>query len=89
MSGDSGGGVTAACARVAACVRAPSTPAGSRALNLPRPPRAPSLCSCGYVFCSSHRHAQDHACAFDYQGMDRERLAKANPLVAAAKINKL
>jgi hypothetical protein len=41
------------------------------------------------VFCSSHRHAQDHACDFDYQAMGRERLAKANPQVAASKIDKL
>jgi hypothetical protein len=46
-------------------------------------------CRCGYVYCTSHRHAEDHACAFDYATMDREKLAKANPLVAAAKVQKL
>ena len=46
-------------------------------------------CRCGYVYCSGHRHAQDHACTFDYAAMDRERLAQANPLVAAAKVDKL
>lgn len=46
-------------------------------------------CRCGYVFCSSHRHAQEHACTFDYAAFDRERLAKANPLVAASKLDKL
>eukprot|EP00887_Chlorella_sp_A99_P001069 scaffold14.g1069.t1 len=46
-------------------------------------------CRCGYVFCAGHRHAADHACAFDYQTMDRDRLAKANPLVAASKVDKL
>ena len=46
-------------------------------------------CRCGYVYCSSHRHAADHTCPFDYAGFDRERLAKANPLVAASKLDKL
>lgn len=46
-------------------------------------------CRCGYVYCSHHRHAADHSCSFDYASMDRERLAKANPTVAAAKVDKL
>jgi len=46
-------------------------------------------CRCGYVYCSGHRHAADHSCSFDYASFDRERLAKANPVVAASKIDKL
>lgn len=46
-------------------------------------------CRCGYVFCSSHRHAGDHSCTFDYAAFDRDRLAKANPMVAASKLDKL
>ena len=46
-------------------------------------------CRCGYVYCSGHRHAADHDCSFDYAAFDRERLAKANPTVAASKIDKL
>ena len=46
-------------------------------------------CRCGYVYCSSHRHANDHKCTFDYAAMDRERLAKANPTIAADKVQKL
>ena len=45
-------------------------------------------CRCGYVYCSGHRHAADHACTFDYASFDRDRLAKANPVVAAAKVDK-
>lgn len=45
-------------------------------------------CRCGYVYCSGHRHAGDHACDFDYAAFDRERLAKANPVVAASKLDK-
>ncbi len=29
------------------------------------------LRSCGYVFCSGHRHAQDHNCSFDYAAFDK------------------
>lgn len=46
-------------------------------------------CRCGYVYCSGHRHAADHTCTFDYAAFDRERLAKANPLIAASKLDKL
>jgi AN1-type zinc finger protein 5/6 len=46
-------------------------------------------CRCGFVFCSSHRHATDHSCTFDYASFDRERLAKANQKVEAAKVDKL
>ena len=46
-------------------------------------------CRCGFVFCSGHRHAQDHACAFDFASMDKANLAKANTKVVAAKVDKL
>lgn len=50
---------------------------------------APPPCSCGYVFCSGHRHAQDHNCSFDYAAFDKTNLAKANQKVVAAKVDKL
>jgi len=46
-------------------------------------------CRCGFVFCSGHRHAADHTCTFDYAAFDKERLAKANPVIAAPKLDKL
>jgi hypothetical protein len=46
-------------------------------------------CRCGYVYCSGHRHATDHTCTFDYAAFDKERLAKANPVIAASKLDKL
>lgn len=46
-------------------------------------------CRCGYVYCSGHRHAADHTCTFDYATFDKERLAKANPVIAASKLDKL
>lgn len=36
-------------------------------------------CRCLYVFCATHRYAEDHACTFDHQGMAREILARNNP----------
>jgi len=58
----------------------------------PQPPRrAPAgfVCKCGQTFCGSHRYAEAHACTFDYKTTARERLAENNPLVQAAKVNKI
>lgn len=38
-------------------------------------------CKCGYFFCSAHRHAEDHACAFDHKAHGRQILAQQNPKV--------
>jgi len=46
-------------------------------------------CRCGGTFCSLHRYAEKHACDFDFKAAGRERIAKNNPLVVAAKINKI
>lgn len=46
-------------------------------------------CRCGYVYCGVHRMATDHNCDFDYKTHARSVLAGANPLVAAAKVNKI
>lgn len=36
-------------------------------------------CRCGYIFCSKHRHAEEHDCDFDHKSRGREIIAKANP----------
>ncbi|EKX54477.1 hypothetical protein GUITHDRAFT_159135 [Guillardia theta CCMP2712] len=46
-------------------------------------------CRCDNVFCSAHRYSDKHDCSFDYKAAGREQLAKANPTVAAAKIEKI
>uniref|UniRef100_A0A7S0E951 AN1-type domain-containing protein n=1 Tax=Hanusia phi TaxID=3032 RepID=A0A7S0E951_9CRYP len=46
-------------------------------------------CRCDNVFCSAHRYSDKHDCPFDYKAAGREQLAKANPTVAAAKIEKI
>ena len=45
-------------------------------------------CRCGQSFCGSHRYADAHACSFDYKAAAAQQLAKANPVVAASKIDK-
>jgi len=35
------------------------------------------------------RYAEAHECTFDYKKMERQRLAKNNPLVQASKVDKL
>ncbi|GBF99569.1 hypothetical protein Rsub_12194 [Raphidocelis subcapitata] len=46
-------------------------------------------CKCGQLFCGSHRYAEAHACTFDYKTAEREKLAAANPLVQAAKVERI
>jgi hypothetical protein len=46
-------------------------------------------CRCGNVFCSHHRHADQHNCTYDYKSAAREQLVKANPLVTATKVEKI
>ena len=43
-------------------------------------------CRCTYVFCGVHRHFSEHNCDFDYKTMEREKLRKENPLIAAKKV---
>jgi len=46
-------------------------------------------CRCDYFFCTNHRYSDQHNCPFDYKKLGREQVAKANPLVQAAKITKI
>lgn len=46
-------------------------------------------CKCGLLFCGQHRYAEAHDCQFDYKTSQREKLAAANPLVQAAKIERI
>jgi len=45
-------------------------------------------CKCDFVFCSTHRYADQHVCTFDWKGANQQKLAKENPTVVAAKIQK-
>ncbi|CAL9134549.1 Zinc finger AN1 domain-containing stress-associated protein 15 [Musa troglodytarum] len=46
-------------------------------------------CRCGDLFCGRHRYSGAHDCSFDYKALGREEIAKANPVVKAAKIIKI
>ncbi|WOL17921.1 zinc finger AN1 domain-containing stress-associated protein 15-like [Canna indica] len=46
-------------------------------------------CRCGDLFCARHRYSDAHDCSFDYKAAGREQIAKANPLIRAAKIIKI
>ena len=46
-------------------------------------------CRCGTTFCGAHRYPEVHGCTFDFKSAGREAIAKANPLVKAAKLQKI
>ncbi|XP_076956779.1 uncharacterized protein LOC143632075 [Bidens hawaiensis] len=46
-------------------------------------------CRCGELFCSEHRYSDRHECGYDYKGVGREAIARENPVVKAAKIDRI
>ncbi|TTG62691.1 AN1-type zinc finger protein 4 [Bagarius yarrelli] len=46
-------------------------------------------CRCGNNFCSTHRYAETHNCAYDYKSAGRRFLQKSNPLISAPKLPKI
>lgn len=46
-------------------------------------------CRCGELFCAEHRYTDRHDCSYDYKSAGREAIARANPVVKAAKILKI
>ncbi|KAG6492084.1 zinc finger AN1 domain-containing stress-associated protein 15-like [Zingiber officinale] len=46
-------------------------------------------CRCGDLFCGRHRYSDAHDCSFDYKTAGREEIARANPVIKAAKIIKI
>ncbi|CAL9167481.1 unnamed protein product [Musa hybrid cultivar] len=43
-------------------------------------------CRCGELFCGEHRYSDRHDCGYDYKAAARVAIARANPVVRAAKI---
>mmetsp|Transcript_58400 Transcript_58400/g.156320 ORF Transcript_58400/g.156320 Transcript_58400/m.156320 type:complete len:243 (-) Transcript_58400:42-770(-) len=39
-------------------------------------------CRCDLVFCERHRPVESHNCAFDWRGMQQQKVARENPKVA-------
>lgn len=46
-------------------------------------------CRCGSSFCGNHHHPEKHGCSFDYKGSGREAIKRANPVIKAAKLDKI
>lgn len=46
-------------------------------------------CRCGLTLCGSHRYPEQHGCGFDFKGLGREQIAKANPVVKGEKLQKI
>ncbi|KAI3750821.1 hypothetical protein L2E82_21672 [Cichorium intybus] len=46
-------------------------------------------CKCGTTFCGTHRYPELHACTFDFKTIGKEAISKANPVIKAAKLNKI
>ncbi|PKA66833.1 Zinc finger A20 and AN1 domain-containing stress-associated protein 1 [Apostasia shenzhenica] len=46
-------------------------------------------CRCGLTFCGTHRYPEQHGCSFDFKTAGREAIARANPVVKAAKLGKI
>ncbi|GAB4856984.1 hypothetical protein Ancab_014896 [Ancistrocladus abbreviatus] len=45
-------------------------------------------CKCGATFCGSHRYPEEHGCTFDFKGVGKNAIAKANPVVKADKVER-
>ncbi|OIW20666.1 hypothetical protein TanjilG_19731 [Lupinus angustifolius] len=46
-------------------------------------------CRCGVTFCGPHRYPEKHACRFDFKMVGREEIARANPVIKAAKLERI
>ncbi|KAH1115622.1 hypothetical protein J1N35_009000 [Gossypium stocksii] len=45
-------------------------------------------CRCENTFCGEHRYPEKHECSFDFKGVGRDAIAKANPVVKADKVER-
>ncbi|XP_076933330.1 zinc finger A20 and AN1 domain-containing stress-associated protein 5-like [Bidens hawaiensis] len=46
-------------------------------------------CKCGVTYCGVHRYPEKHECSFDFKTVGKEMIATANPVVKAAKLDKI
>ena len=46
-------------------------------------------CRCGGIFCALHRYSDKHQCDFDYNALARQEIARNNPVIQGAKLNKI
>ena len=52
-------------------------------------PLMPIICKCGFKFCCSHRHPEDHQCTFDHKTEQQNLLKDKNPQIISDKIIKI
>ena len=52
-------------------------------------PLMPIICKCGFKFCCSHRHPEDHQCTFDHKTEQQKLLRDKNPQIISDKIIKI
>ena len=52
-------------------------------------PLIPIICKCGFKFCCSHRHPEDHQCTFDHKKEQKNLLRDKNPQIISNKIVKI
>ncbi|KAI3816192.1 hypothetical protein L1987_15883 [Smallanthus sonchifolius] len=45
-------------------------------------------CRCGTTFCGTHRYPEKHECSFDFKTVGKKAIARENPVVKAAKLEK-
>jgi predicted nucleic acid binding AN1-type Zn finger protein len=41
------------------------------------------------MLCGTHRYPEQHDCEFDFKGLGKEQIAKANPVVKGEKLEKI
>lgn len=44
-------------------------------------------CRCGHLFCSKHRHPEDHECSFDFKNHDKDILK--NNVIGGGEFKKI
>ena len=52
-------------------------------------PLMPIICKCGFKFCCSHRHPEDHQCTFNHKNEQQKLLRDKNPQIISDKIVKI
>ncbi|XP_075474583.1 zinc finger A20 and AN1 domain-containing stress-associated protein 4-like [Primulina tabacum] len=68
----------------------PSQPPTNRCFSCSKKVRLTGFrCRCGITFCGTHRYPEKHYCSFDFKGVGREAIAKANPVIRAEKLEKM
>ncbi|CAI5721916.1 unnamed protein product [Hyaloperonospora brassicae] len=46
-------------------------------------------CRCSFTFCSKHRYAEEHACAFNFKTAAKRKLVEENPVVVPSKVARI